>query len=169
VKKLIIVLFLLSGCGYTLKNVKESPYKTVFIPAFHNKIVIQKDSSDYKLYYRGLEIELENILKERFRYDGNVLPVSNADNADIVIKGEILDYNKDALRYASNEDIDEYRISIKAEVELLKKDEQIWKEQISGESTYLTTGVNAKSETAAVRDALKDLSRNIIDRVLGDW
>jgi len=169
VKKLLIFLFLLSGCGYTLKNIKESPYKTVFIPAFYNKIAIQEDSSDYKLYYRGLEIELEDILKERFRYDGNVLPVSSAENADIIIKGTIVDYNKDALRYASNEDIDEYRISIKAEVELLKKGERIWKEQISGESTYLITGANAKSETEAVRDALKDLSRNIIDRVLGDW
>jgi len=169
VKKFLIVLFLLSGCGYTLKNIKESPYKTVFIPAFHNKIAIQEDSSEYKLYYRGLEIDLEDILKERFRYDGNILPVSNAENADITIKGTILDYNKDALRYASNEDIDEYRITVKAEVELLKKGERVWKEQISGESTYLTTGANAKSETVAVRDALKDLSRNIIDRVLGDW
>ena len=168
-KKFLIVLFLLSGCGYTLKNIKESPYKTVFIPAFHNKIAIQEDSSEYKLYYRGLEIDLEDILKERFRYDGNILPVSNAENADITIKGTILDYNKDALRYASNEDIDEYRITVKAEVELLKKGERVWKEQISGESTYLTTGANAKSETVAVRDALKDLSRNIIDRVLGDW
>ena len=168
-KRFIIVLFLLSGCGYTLKNIKESPYKTVFISTFHNNISIQKDSSEYTLYYRGLEIDLENILKERFRYDGNILPVSNVENADIIIKGTILDYNKDALRYASNEDIDEYRITVRSEVELLRKGERIWKEQISGESTYLTTGANSKSETAAVRDALKDLSRNIIDRVLGDW
>ncbi|MDP8233896.1 MAG: LPS assembly lipoprotein LptE [Candidatus Saelkia tenebricola] len=168
-KKFIIFLLLLAGCGYTLKNIKETPYKTVFIPTFVNKISIQEDSSSYRMYYRGLEIELEDVINTRFRYDGNVLPVSRAEDADIIIKGVILDYDKDALRYASDEDVDEYRIRIRTEVELLKEDEQIWKEQISGESTYLTTGSNAKSETEAVRDVLQDLSRSIIDRVLGDW
>jgi len=164
----LITLFI-AGCGYTLRSVQDSPYKTVYIPTFSNKISINNISSDYKLYYRGLEIELENILKERFRYDGNIIPVSNIEDADIVIEGAILDYNKSALSYASNEDVDEYRVTVSTDVRLIEGEEELWSENISGESTYLISGTNAKSETQALRDALSDLSRNIVDRVVIDW
>jgi len=166
---LLLAALIVSGCGYTLRSVQNLPYKTIYIPTFSNRISINSISSDYKLYYRGLEIELENILRERFRYDGNVLPVSNMQDADIAIEGEILDYNKSALSYASDEDVDEYRITVSTNVRLLEKEEELWSESISGESTYLTTGANAKSETQALRDALGDLSRKIVDRVVANW
>ena len=171
-KRLAVLLFatlIVSGCGYTLKSAQNSPYKTIYIPTFANRISINSISSDYKLYYRGLEVELDNILRERFRYDGNILPVSNIQDADIVIEGEILDYNKSALSYASNEDVDEYKITVSTNVRLLEKEEELWAESIFGESTYLTTGANAKSETQALRAALGDLSRKIVDRVVIDW
>ena len=166
---LFLAVLFVAGCGYTLRNVQKSPYKTVYIPKFINRISISNISSDHKLYYRGLEIELENILKERFRYDGGIIPASNIRDADIVIEGAILNYNKGVLRYASNEDVDEYRITVSTEVRLIENEKELWVENISGESTYLTRGVNAKSETEAVRDALGDLSRNIVDRVVVDW
>jgi outer membrane lipopolysaccharide assembly protein LptE/RlpB len=164
-----LAVLLVAGCGYTLRNVHKTPYRTVYVPKFANRISISDISSDYQLYYRGLEIELENILKERFRYDGGIIPVSDIRDADIVIEGVILNYNKVVLRYASNEDVDEYRITVSTEVRLIENEKELWVEKISGESTYLTSGANAKSETEAVRDALGDLSRNIVDRVVINW
>ncbi|MDP8216707.1 MAG: LptE family protein [Candidatus Kaelpia imicola] len=166
---LLLAALIVSGCGYTLRSAQDSPYETIYIPVFFNKISINNISSDYKLYYRGLEIELENILRERFRYDGNILPVSSVQDADIVVEGEILDYNKSALSYASNEDVDEYKITVSTNVRLIEKEKELWAESMSGESTYLTAGANAKSETQALRDALGDLSRKIVDRVVINW
>ncbi len=170
IRKVILGFFLLfCGCGYFLKAIKNTDYKTVFIPAFVNKIAIQEDSPAYRLYYPGLEIELENILKERFRYDGNIRPVSEVEYADIIIQGVILYYDKEALRYASNENVEEYRIIVRTEIRLMQKDTEIWKETIAGESTYLISGPNAKTEVQAVRAALEDLSRKIVERIVEDW
>lgn len=164
-----ILLLLLAGCGYTLKTAGDLPYRTIFVPTFRNKIPIQEDSPSYRLYYPGLEIELENLLKERFRYDGKVLPVSEPEDADLILRGTILSYDKEALRYAKDEAIEEFRVKIVAEIKASKGEEELWEEKISGEITYFTTGANAQSETEAVQEALKDLSRRIVDRVVEDW
>ena len=168
-KVILIAAFFLAGCGYTLKGLKSSSSGTIYVPTFRNNILIQKDSPEYRLYYPGLEIELENLLKERFRYDGNILPVSNPEAADLVLEGEILDYEKDPLRYAQNEDIEEYRIKIRTKIKLLKGEEDLWEDEIVGETTYLISGPNAKTETEAVREAVKDLVRRIVDRVVENW
>ena len=169
-RKYLLFLFLLaSGCGYTLKNVNQTPYKTIYIPTFQNKISIQADSPEHKLYYAGLEIELDSVLKRRFRYDGNILPVSRPQDADVILEGTILDYSRDALRYSSDEDIEEYRINIKTNIRLLKGDKQLWQEDITGDSTYFLTGPNAKTESEAIEATLEDLARRIVDRVVVGW
>ena len=166
---ILSVSMLFAGCGYTLRSAQNLQYKTIFIPVFTNRISIQDSYSGYSLYYQGLEVDLDSILKNRFRYDGNVLPVSNRTDADIALIGAVLSYDKNALSYASNEDVNEYRVIVRSEVCLVKNGNELWKEVLEGETSYLTTGPNAKSEAQALRTALEDLSRKIVDRVVSDW
>ncbi len=39
----------------------------------------------------------------------------------------------------------------------------------SGEATYFTVGAQAKSESAALEDALTDLARRVVERVIENW
>lgn len=168
-RKLTLVAFIIAGCGYTLKAVKEPPDKTIYVLPFQNRIEIQKDAPGYNLYYPGLEIELEGVLKERFRYGSNILPTSKAEDADLILEGTILNFDKAPLRYAQNEEVEEYRIKIRTKVILWKEGKELWAEEITGETTYLVSGPNAKTELQAVRDAVRDLSLRITDRVVEDW
>ncbi len=164
-----LCLFILSGCGYTLHTTKEFSYHTIYIPVFQNRINIAQDTVNRQLYYPGLDVELQRILKERIRYEGTLKTVSSPQSADLVLEGEILDFNREALRYASNEDVEEYRVSIKVRLRLLKGEDLLWKDIFTGEDSYILTGANAKTEAQAVSDALKDLAIKVVDRIVENW
>ncbi len=164
-----LTALLLTGCGYTLRGREHVPYDTVFVPVFDSEITIHEDAPGVRLYFSGLEVELEEILKRRFRHDGGMLAVSRPEVADIVLEGAILSYEREALRYARDESVEEYRLRVRARVKLIQDEELVWDEEIRGETTYLTVGAHAVTELAAVREALEDLSRRIVDRIVEDW
>ena len=164
-----LCLFILSGCGYTLHTASKFSYHTIYIPVFQNRINIAQDAVNRQLYYPGLDVELQKILKERIRYEGTLETVSSPQSADLVLEGEILDFNRQALRYASNEDVEEYRVSIKVRLRLLQGEDLLWEDIFSGEDSYILAGANAKTEAQAVTDALKDLARKVIDRIVENW
>lgn len=164
-----LCLFILSGCGYTLHTTKDFSSHTIYVPVFENRINIAQDAVSRQLYYPGLDIELQKILKERIRYEGTLKTVTSLQDADLVLEGEILDFDRKALRYASNEDVEEYRVSIKVRVRLLKEGDLLWEEIFTGENSYILSGANAKTEAQAVTDAVKDLVRKIVDRIVENW
>lgn len=164
-----LFLLLIYGCGYTFQGLRDLEYRKIYVPAFKNKIEIQRDSPEYKLYYPGLEIELTNILRSRFIYDGTLKLLSSEEGADLILIGEVLEYEKEPLRYAPNEDIEEFRVRIRARVRLVSKDKEVWRREFVGEDTYLVSGPNAKTEAQAVKEALKDLAREIVDKVVLGW
>jgi hypothetical protein len=165
-RNLWIFLLLIYGCGYTFQGLKELDYETIYVPPFKNKIMIQQDSPEYKAYYPGLEIELTNILRSRFIYDGSLRLVNSKDKADLVLLGDILEYERQPLRYASNEDVQEFRVRVRTRVRLIGPDGEIWKREFSGDATYIVSGRNAKTEAEAVKEALKELAREIVDKVV---
>jgi hypothetical protein len=92
--------------------------------------------------------------------------------ADLVLRGEVVDYRQDPLRYDKNDEVLEYRINIVVNLSLLNRQEGaiIWEEKnFTGDTTYFNSGPNAKSESTAVSDALKDLARRIVERTVEMW
>ena len=92
--------------------------------------------------------------------------------ADLALKGELVEFRRDALRYTNNDEVDEYRINIVVNLSLWdkKNDKLSWEEKnFTGSATYFVTGAQAKSEEQAVQDAIKDLSRRIVERVVEQW
>lgn len=162
-----------SGCGYTTQSVLPEGVRTIHVETFRNSIDITKEVSEkdkYEVYRPDLEVDLRDAIVERVFLDGH-LKVSSGDYADAVLEGEILNYRKDPLRY-QNEDVTEYRISLVCNIRL--KDaagSKVFFEEnnITGDSTYFTTGALQKSETQALKDTASDLARRIVNRIVENW
>jgi len=168
-----LLLFLFSGCGYTTKTVLPDNIKTIQIETFKNNIDIAKEVSardKYEVYRPNLEVDLRDAIVSRIFLDGN-LKLADKDSAGAVLEGEIMQYRKDPLRY-QNEVVQEYRISLVCDIKLIsQKDSRVLFEEnaVTGDATYFTTGALQKTETAALNDALSDLARRIVNRIVENW
>ncbi len=175
---LIFILFILLtcfvGCGYTTRSMIADKFRTIYITQFVNKIDITKDidaGSKYKIFKPTLDSDITRAVNNKFIFDGNLKTVKS-EAADLQLKGELVEFRRDPLRYTSSDDIQEYRINIVVNLELWDKKENklLWQEtNFTGDTTYFVTGPSAKSEDVAIVDAVNDLSRRIVDRVVEQW
>ena len=168
------VLIMCNGCGYSTGSLLPANVTTIYIDNFKNKIDISKEVTEslrYTLYRPGLESDVTNEVVERFVFDGN-LRIRSEEDADLMLKGDLIYYGQAALRYDQNDNVEEYRIRITVNMELIETETEkvLWKEVgFSGESTYRTTGRLAKSEDVAREEALEDLARRIVERTVENW
>lgn len=163
-------MVIFSSCGYTTRSTLPSSLKTIYVETFKNNIDFAVEGRR-NLYLPLLEVNVRNAVINRFLFDGN-LKIADADKADLILKGQLLSYDRTALRYADNGDVQEYRIHIMVSLELYnaQKQETSWTESgFVGEATYFVTGALAKSEETAVTDAITDLARRIVERTVEDW
>lgn len=170
----LILMFFLAGCGYTTHSLLPSDYKSIYVENFKNSIDVAAEQTNvrmYRGYHPGMETELTRVVINKFLIDGN-LKVASPSSADVILKGELIDYKRDALLYDSNQNVDEYRVKIFVNIELydVKAKKAIWQEKsFAGETTYRTGGSLAKTENAAISDAMVDLARRIVERTVEAW
>ena len=161
----------LTGCGYSTRSLLPSNLKAIYIQPFKNKVGYT-DESVRNLYLPLLEVKITNAVVDRFLFDGN-LDIKDEGQADLVLRGELLGFERHPLRYIENtEDVEEYRINIIVSLVLwdTADNEVVWEEpNFVGDTTYFTTGTLVKSEATAVEDALTDLARRIVERTIEDW
>lgn len=163
-----------AGCGYTTRSMIAARYQTVYVTPFVSAIELanERDSGNkYKVYKPGLETDISRSLTNKFLFDGNLKPVSK-DTADVVLKGELVEFRRDPLRYTSGDEVEEYRLVLVVNISLWDRDQEtlIWEEKnFTGDTSYFTQGAQAKSETAALQDAVADLSSRIVARVVEEW
>lgn len=170
---LFAACFLISGCGYTTRSLLPSEFKKIYIENFVNKINVTAESSDARMYrgYRpGMEIDVTKAVRDKYLFDGN-LKVSDSADADLILKGELIDFRNEALRYDRNDNIEEYRVRIVVNIEMCTRDGKTrWVEKnFAGEQLYRTSGALAKSETSAITEAEADLARRIVERTIEEW
>lgn len=164
----------LCGCGYTTRSLISGKYKTIKIMPFVNKIelTLESDSNNkYKVYRPMLETEVTRAVSNKFLSDSSVKPVA-LDSADLILKSELVEFRRDALRFTNSDDVEEYRVNIVVNMSLWdnKNDKLVWEEKnFTGYASYFVTGPQAKSEAQAVQEAIKDLSRRIVERVVEQW
>lgn len=175
----IFCLITIVGCGYTTRSLVSLKFRTIHIAPFSNKIDITREidtGSQYKLYRPMLETEVTKLVTNKFLFDGNLRPV-NSESADVVLKGEVIEFRQDPVRYTSDDnEVEEYRISILVNISLWDKKENklVWEENnFTGDTTYYTSfaegNVVKKSQDAAVTDAITDLARRIVERTVEEW
>lgn len=166
----LVSCVLFSGCGYTTSSTLPNSIKTIRVEPFKNSINYTEGTSR-NIYLPLLEVEARNAVIDRFLFDGN-LKVVELPEADLILKGELKRYERTALRYTDNDDVQEYRVHITVSFELsnARSGEISWSEpNFVGEATYFVTGPSARSEEAAVDDAILDLARRIVERTIEDW
>lgn len=175
----VVMCAVLGGCGYTTRSMISSTYRTIHIPPFANKIDITRDTDaadKYQITRPTLETDVTKAVINKFLFDGNLRPIKE-DNADLVLKGELVQFRRDPLRYSSADDVDEYRLSITVNIILWDKkaDQMVWQENgFTGDTTYYPStstlqSVTKKSDDQAVSDAVADLARRIVERTVEEW
>jgi len=165
---LIVVLFFgMSGCGYTTKVTLPYDIKTIYVPNFKNSIPLSKRYT----YVSGLEIDVTNSVIDRLIFDGN-LKVVKEEEADAILFGEVIGYEQEAVRFDSLEGVRQYRLFIVVRLTLKKSDtdEIIWQENhFTGDTEYFIEGATAISERAAANEAIENIAKKIVDRIVEDW
>lgn len=171
---LISIILFVPGCGYTTRSLLPSDLKTIYVSNFKNAINISAEQSNVRMYrgYRpGMERDLTKAVNDKFLFDGNLV-IATESNADLILAGELIDFSRTALRYDANNNVEEYRITMTVNMDVVnrKTGKTMWTEKsFSGETTYRTSGPLAKSENAAVNDAIVDLARRIVERTVEAW
>ncbi len=171
---ILVFIFLVSGCGYTTKSLLPSNIKTIRVDNVKNGIKVEAEQSNVRMYrgYRpGMENDITRTVTNKFLLDGT-LRIANESDADLILRTTLVDFKRDALRYDTNDNIEEYRIKLLVNMELTnnKTGALMWKEKgFAGETTYRTSGPLAKSETTAVNNAVDDLARRIVERTVEAW
>lgn len=164
-----------SGCGYTTRSLLPPQFKTIYVDNFANGIKVYEEQSDERMYrsYRpGMEKNITKAVIDRYIFDGNLKIVNDRATADLVLKGELIDFRREALRYDNNDNVEEYRILVTVTMEMTEgaTGKLVWGEKdFSGETTYRTSGSLAKSEATAINDAMQDLARRIVERTIEVW
>lgn len=183
-KRRIILLFgvicvvSLSGCGYSTHSLTYNRATRIFIKPFENKVDLNinteySDRNPYRLYRAGMETKITDAVISRFLVDGYLKVVSSEDQADLILDGALLNFDKQPLRYDQrSQNVEEYRANIIVDMSLedVAKSKKVWTEKgFVGFSEFTVTGPNAKSEDTAVNDAIDDLARRIVERTVEDW
>ncbi|NTV30209.1 MAG: LptE family protein [Candidatus Omnitrophica bacterium] len=174
-KRLFLLVLLLagvslSGCGYTTGSVISSRYQTIFVEPFDNKIEYM-NQDERKIYIPQLETKVREAVIDRMMFDGN-LKIGEESDSDLVLKGQVLSFERGELRMTDNSDVKEYRLTLTVSLTLWDSAEKknVWEEpSFSGSATYYTTGPLAKSEAAAIQDLLTNLARRVVARTVEDW
>ena len=165
----LLVAVCLSSCGYSTRSLLPANIRTIHIDKIKNRINYVSERSQ-STYIPLLEVKVVTALGDRFMYDGR-LRVDEKEEADLVLKGNLIAYEREALRYSDNQDVQEYRIRVTVALEMFNgQGEWVWSEPtFSGETTYFPSGPSAKTETAAIEEALKDLAQRVVERTVEDW
>ncbi len=167
-------LFLISSCGYSTKSLLPADQRNIYVEPFVNKINLTSEttqSTAYRIYRPRLEADVTKAVIDRFIYDGN-LKITSLKQADLILSGQLVDYNRQPLRYTSDNTSEEYRLNIVVNIKLknTKTDALVWEENnFIGDTTYFTSGSLAKSEDTAITDGLKDLGRRVVERTIEGW
>ncbi len=165
---ILSALFILPACGYSPKSSLAPNLKTVCVTAFVNKINLQM--SKPSAYVPLLEVKAHDAVVNEFLFNGT-LRIAPEKVADLVLKGELIAYDRSALRYLDNDDVQQYRIRVTLHLTMLDdKGQVLWDEpNFSGEATYFLTGPTASSENDAVQQAVDDFAKRLVERTVEDW
>lgn len=112
---------LVAGCGYSFRSPVPAHLDTVYIPTFEN------ETREFSLTQQLTEAVLDRFLNEsRLRI------AADEEDADLVVRGTIVDYTEEALSYdprtGGNPDVFTRRVLVSVDVELDDRvqDRMLW-------------------------------------------
>ena len=173
-----LCLIAAAGCGYSTHSLAYNKSTKIFIKPFENKVDLNidtefSDRNPYRLYRPGMETKITDAVIDRFLVDGYLKVVSREDQADIILRGALIIFEKQPLRYDQlSQSVEEYRANIIVDMSLedVAKNKGAWSEKgFVGFFEYNQTGPNSVSEDTAINNAIADLAKRIVERTVEDW
>lgn len=156
----LCVLCILCGCGYRVGSLLPKDIKTIAVPMFINRTPEPE-----------LEVIVTNGVIRELITDGTLNVVEK--DADTLLEGEIIDYKREPLRYTQREVTREYRLLIAVRIIFkdLRRNEVMWENpRVEGEATFFVGTSLPESERLALPAAIKDLSHDVVEKVVeGGW
>jgi hypothetical protein len=140
----------LTGCaGYRLGPTLGAEYRSVAVPMFRNKT-----------YKPQIEAQITNGIIKRFQTDGT-LRIESVANADIVLTGEITQYQRHELRSLQSQvgAPREYRVTIDARIEA--------RDRVTGKIVLAPTIVSGSADTF-IGDDLQSAEQQVLPLVADD-
>ncbi|MCX7887098.1 MAG: LPS assembly lipoprotein LptE [Verrucomicrobiae bacterium] len=147
----------MAGCvGYQLGPVRRPEYRSVAVPMFKNRTLRPQ-----------LEAQLTNAVIKRLQTDGT-LAVRSADDADVIVRGEIVDYERATIR---GDLLDttvprELRLTVRVRVEAY--------DRVTGAAVLPSTVVSGTADTfvgtdqqSAERQALPLIADDLAKKLVG--
>ena len=158
------------GCGYSASSALPSSLRTIHVEPIKNKINFT-DENRRNVYFPLMEVNARNAILDRILFDGNLRSAEPAD-ASMILKGDLIGYERQPIRYDENENVEEYRVQVVVNLRLIdnKDNLPIWEENgFVGEATYMQSGPRAKTEATALSEAMLDLGRRVVERIVENW
>ncbi len=158
-----ISILALCGCGYHLAGTVSSlppDVKKIAIPQFSNK-TLRPD----------IENQFTSALLDEFVKGGKVAVVGEGEG-DAIVRGVITSFESTPISFTGGDVIQEYRITVRLEVSLIKKADEsvIWKDKdISYFADYKNdpdVAVSEANRDTAVKKIAVDLARQLYSNIL---
>ncbi len=155
---IIVLSFLLNGCGYRLAssiNPMLDDYTSIAIPYFKNKTF---EAEAVSIFTHAVVNEF---------VESGRLKVSTLDKADLVLYGTIKKLNEETVAYNSDDKALEYRVKVTLELSLEEKatGRVLWKrKRLTHDEEYLT-GDRVKVSETTKRKSLVQLAEDLAERV----
>jgi len=168
---LIVFLLVISGCGYTTRGFVYQEQGINIKPVMNEISIDHNDSTyySYNTYPILLEKNFTNELISKFHTEGSLL-ISNREEGFLRLECTLKNYLKEALRYESDEDVEEERLRLYVYIILYDGQGEIIQEKdIVGETTYYLSGSLSKTESSAQVDLIDDTTRRVLEAVIEQW
>jgi hypothetical protein len=164
---LVAALLALPGC-YSARTRMPERLQTIAVPVFANRTYLED-------YTRGLEMELTEATRQVFLQNGR-LKLTGRENADLVLEGDVLRFQRSNLRVDRYGDPAEVQLDILARVSLydVKEARYLFRNMsVTNQKSRPSSGVynlrRGESEAMGRKQAIEDLGRNISRLVLERW
>ncbi len=163
-KRLLVVLCLLSGCGYALVgtgNILDPSLKTLYVPAFVNRTTRVE-----------IEQRVTQSVADEFVSRGRLRLVNSAKDADIILRGSMDTFNLAPVGFEQGR-ATQYQISITANIELLDhrhEDKVLWKNDqyrfVENYQVNLESTDSFDQESRAIREIAQRFAQSLVANLL---
>jgi outer membrane lipopolysaccharide assembly protein LptE/RlpB len=162
----LLLLLLLSGCGYHLPNRDASlpdDIQSVFIAP-----IVNQTTEPF------IETQLTSEVRDQFSRQQGVDVAMNAERADALLRATITSYRSNAIAYNNNDDITEYRITIEVDAQLVRTNGEdiIWHGSVQWHEEFSANNDRSAqdySETQAQEKAHYRLAQELYNRITDNF
>jgi hypothetical protein len=154
----LVLLALITGCGYTTKSLINRNINSIYIPIFGNYT-----------FRSGLEFDLTTALKDEIMTKTK-LRIAKKDNADTILTGKIVTVTEGVITSNARDNIIENQVTIFINIALMDRRtgrELMSMDGLSNKAEYIVTrGENIKTAT---QECLVGLAEKIVYQLEEKW